>query len=465
MTAKPNTGGMPLGYVEPASARTHGRGLVDLLVFLGAVALFSLSGFALEFFGIPYNSSGGSIITKIHPATYLFGCALGLAVIANPNPVGYLFDLMARCLGSVFLLAGSVLLWIFISRYKGDQPASFLIDSIMVAAIICMLFADMAEHTRLNIARAIHVLMVFNCCLSIFEGLSGWRLFPFVLGDTEQEWEYRATALLGHPLIGALTTGVYTIVLMTVRDVRGLASRWRLPVILLCMVAMPFIGSRVSFTIVYATAAVVVALHFVRFLHGSPVSLRRLTAVLLLLPLSVLTVLALYQTGIFDNFINRFVDDGGSARTRFDLFKLFRDLSLPNLLTGYRMANLDTQVRLGGLYEGIENSWAGHAARYGIVITIVLWCGVAAWFTDMLRSAGRGALLPLAYIFLILSTTVGISGKTNMMSLPALILLALIGMPLRRLRIAGTQPRITNDVVSRIGRAPLTESRGSASSR
>jgi hypothetical protein len=99
------------------------------------------------------------------------------------------------------------------------------------------------------------------------------------------------------------------------------------------------------------------------------------------------------------------------------------------------------------------------------VITIVLWCGVAAWFTDMLRSAGRGALLPLAYIFLILSTTVGISGKTNMMSLPALILLALIGMPLRRPHIAGTQPRSTNDVVSRIGRAPLTESRGSASSR
>lgn len=187
--------------------------------------------------------------------------------------------------------------------------------------------------------------------------------------------------------------------------------------------------------------------------------MRMLIAVVMVVPLASLTVLVLFQTGVFDNFIGRFTDDGGSARTRFDLFKLFSDISLQNLLTGYRMVNLETQVRLGGLSEGIENSWAGHAARYGVVITVVLWFGIAAWFTDMLRSTGRGALLPLAYILVILSTTVGISGKTNMMSLPALILLALIGTPLRP-RAVRTQPHASNDVLSRIGRgAPTGASR------
>lgn len=461
MTTQPITGGVQLDSMGPASAQTLGRGLVDALVFLGAVTLFSLSGFALEFFGIPYNREGGSILTKIHPATYVFALALGLSVIANRNPVGYLFGLMARCVGSIFLLVACILLWVFISRYKGDQPTSFLIDAIMVAAIICILFADMGEHARLTIARAIHVLMIINCCLSIFEGQSGWRLFPFILGDTEQEWEYRATALLGHPLNGALTTGVYAIILMTVRDVRGMARRWRLPVILLCMAAMPFIGSRVSFAIVYATAVAVAGLHVIHFLRGGAISMRMLIAVLLVMPLAFLTVLILFQTGVFDNFISRFTDDGGSARTRFDLFKLFSDISLQNLLTGYRMTNLETQVRLGGLSEGIENSWAGHAARYGVVITVVLWFGIAAWFTDMLRSTGRGAILPLAYILLILSTTVGISGKTNMMSLPALILLALIGTPLRP-SAAHQQPLASNDVVSRIGRVAPTGGRSAA---
>jgi len=432
-------------------ARPKARGLVDLLLFLGVVAMFSLSGFALEFFGIPYNSPGGSIVTKIHPSTYLFVMALGLAVIANPNPVAYMFDLMARCLGSTFLLVACILLWIFISRFKGDQPASFLIDAIMVAAIIYMLFADVGDRSRLHIARTVHILMFVNCCLSLVEGLSGWRLFPFVLNDREQEWEYRATALLGHPLGGALATGVYTIILVTVSNVRGLGARWRVPVILLCMAAMPFIGSRVSFLIVYATVATVVGLQFLMFLRGGAITTRVLVLVLLLLPLVVLALFTLYEMGVFDNFLNRFVNDKGSAQSRLELFKLFEDISLRNLLLGYRLISLDTQVRLNGLAEGIENSWAGHALRFGVVMTAVLWFGIAGWFVDMLRAAGRGVILPLAYIFLILSTTVGISGKTNMMSVPAVIMLALIGKG-REPVSSGRGTGSANDVLSRIGR-------------
>jgi hypothetical protein len=107
-------------------SRKPGRGIVDLLLLVGVVALLSLSSFALEFFGLPYNSIGGSIVSKIHPATYLLSLALGVAVIANRNPVGYLIDLLFRCMSSVFLLAACILLWVFISRYKDDQPASFL---------------------------------------------------------------------------------------------------------------------------------------------------------------------------------------------------------------------------------------------------------------------------------------------------------------------------------------------------
>ncbi|MGS1095340.1 VpsF family polysaccharide biosynthesis protein [Aquamicrobium terrae] len=445
---------------QPATLQPGSRGIVDLLFFLGVVALLSLSDFALEFFGLPYNSPGGSIIVKIHPATYLFSVALGLAVIANPNPVGYLASLLLRCMGSTFLLLACILLWIFISRYKGDQPASFLIDAIIVAAIIYMLFADVGERTHLAIARAVHVLMITNCCLAMIEGASGWRLFPFVMSDTEQVWEYRATALLGHPLGGALATGVYAIVLMTVKDVRGLSERWRLPIILLCMATMPFIGSRVSFTVVYMTAAAVLGLRLLRFLRGGAVSLRALVAVLVLLPLVALVIFALYQMGVFDNFINRFINDKGSANSRLRLFELFDGIGLINMLLGYRMASLETQVRLTGLAEGIENSWAGHAVRYGVVITGVLWFGIAAWFVDMLRSAGRGAILPLAYIFLILSTTVGISGKTTMMSVPAVIILALSGRS-RNAALSRLPADAGNDVLSRIGRGvPLPGSGG-----
>jgi hypothetical protein len=440
--------------------RRTGRGIVDLLLLAGVVVLLSLSDFALEYFGLPYNSIGGSIVSKIHPATYLFSLALGLAVIANRNPVGYLIDLLFRCMGSVFLLAACILLWVFISRYKADQPASFLIDTLMGAALILLLFADAGERTRLTIARVVHIIMVLNCFLAIVEGLSGWRLFPFVLGGRDQTWEYRATALFGHPLIGALITGVYAVILSTVRDVRGLSQRWRLPVLLLCMVTMPFIGSRTSFTVVYAVAATIIGLKTLRFLRGGTVSIRILLAVLVLAPLGVVAVTAMFQMGLFDNFLNRFLHDKSSAQSRIQLFSLFRDLDLPELLVGQTKLGLDTNVRWNGLTEGIENSWVGHLVRYGIVMSTVLWFGVAGWFVDMLRAGGRGAILPLFFVFLIISTTVGISGKTTMLTIPTVLILALVartktdGLPAMR-------PDPADDVPLRNGRgAPLVGAGG-----
>ncbi len=410
----------------PRGARRAGRGIVDLLLVLAVVALMSLSDYALEFFGIPYISLGGSIIAKIHPSTYLVAAALALAVLANPAPVVYTFDLLARWLGATCLLVACLVSWVLISRYKPDYPASFLIDTLMAASLIVLLFADAGERSRLTVARVVHVIMVVNCLLAITEAVSGWRLFPFVLAGREQTWEYRATALFGHPLIGALITGVYAVILMTVRDVRGLSERWRAPILPLCMATMPFLGSRHSLAIVSTTAAAVAARGALRFLYGNPVSIRRLLAVMVLVPLGILALAILFQMGLFDNFIDRFMNDKGSAQSRLRLFDLFDGFDLQELLVGQTIVALDTNVRLNGLTEGIENSWAGHLVRYGLAISVVLWFGVAAWFADMLRAAGRGAVLPLVFVFLVISTTTGISAKVTMLTVPAVLILALV---------------------------------------
>lgn len=407
------------------AARRAGRGIVDLLMIMGVIALFTLSSYALEYFGIPYTSLGGSVLFKIHPASYLFSMALALAVIANRNPVVYTLNLLLRYLGSTFLLVACLLLWFFISRYKPGYTASFLIDALICAALITLVFADAGERARLTAARAVHVIMVINCLLSIVEGNTNWRLFPFVMGGVDQTWEYRATALLGHPLIGALVTGVYAIILMTVRDVRGLSDRWRWPIAILCMAAMPFIGSRTSFAVVYATAAVVAGLGLYRFLNGKPVAVRKVLAVLILAPLVVAALLALFQMGLFDNFIDRFLNDKSSAESRIQLFVLFKDFGLRGLLVGESYADLQTNIRLNSVAPSVENSWAALLLNYGLVMSAVLWVGVAGWFADMLRAAGRNAILPLVFVFLVISTTVGISGKTGMLTLPAVLILAL----------------------------------------
>lgn len=404
-----------------------GRGLVDLLLVVGVVAQMTLSGFALEAFGIPYNSAGGSIITKIHPATYLFSLALFIAIVANRNPIAYLIGLLSRCLGSTFLLLACMLLWVFISRYKPDYSASFLVDAIMAAGLIVLLFRDAGERTRVTVARLVHIIMVVNCLLSIFEGISGWRLFPFVLGTREQVWDHRATALLGHPLGGALATGVYAVLLMTAKNLRGLGDRWRVPIVFLCMVAMPFIGARTSFAVVYATAVAVMGLNVLHFLRGGAVSIRSLVFLMILAPVGIVVVVALFQFGLFDNFLARFVNDNGSAATRVQLFTLFSDFGLGDFLMGESYARLETTVRLNGLSEGIESTWAGLILRYGVVMAVVLSIGIAGWFVDMLRQVKQDSILPLAFVLLIISTSVGVSGKTTMLTIPTILILTFVG--------------------------------------
>ena len=184
------------------------RRVVDPLILLATALLFTLSNYALGFFGIPYDLSSGSIVTKIYPATYIFALTLALTVLANRNPVGYLISLLMRCPGSTGLLVACLLLWFFISRYKPDESAAFLIDALMVAAVITMLFSDLNERLRLHVARLLHVLLVINCLIAIVEGQTSWRLFPFVIGDRVQIWDYRAT-LPRPPLVGALVTAAY----------------------------------------------------------------------------------------------------------------------------------------------------------------------------------------------------------------------------------------------------------------
>jgi hypothetical protein len=212
------------------------------------------------------------------------------------------------------------------------------------------------------------------------------------------------------------------------------------------MAAMPFIGSRTAFVIVVVTAAAVAGLRVLRFLRGEPIDTRKLLALLVLAPLGVVVLAILFQQGLFDNFIGRFLNDNNSAQTRFRLCDLFDNLNMYDLFVGQSFVVLDTNVRLNGLSEGIENSWAGHLLRYGVVMSVVLWCGVAAWFGDVLRAAGRAGILPLVFVFLVISTTTGISAKSSMLTIPAVLILSLVA------RVPQEEAaRVDNALLSRIG--------------
>lgn len=428
-TSAPGASFPAIGTAEAAGARA-GRGAVDVLAWLGVLLLFGLSGYALEYFGIPYVSVGGSILTKLHPATYVFTLALALAVIANPDPAGYLASLVARRLGAIALLAACTVIYVFISRYKPDMTAAYLVDAMMSAAIVMLVLADSPPRARLWLARLMHALVIANALLAIVEVATHWRLFPFGVAGGYFTWDYRATALFGHPLDGALATGVYAVILMTAPRVPGLAERLRLPVVLLCMAAMPAIGARTSFVIVYLVAGVMAGFGLLSFLRGrANASHMALLAVLAGAALLPLAALAAYDLGYLDGFLGRFQNDSGSADSRFDLYNLFSRYGLAEMLTGYSLIELKTRIRVEGLESGVENAWVGHLLQFGIPLAVMLWCALAAFLADLIRVAGRHAVAPTIFMLLIISTSVGISGKTTMLVMPVTIMLILLGRP------------------------------------
>lgn len=413
-----------------ASRPRHGLNPVDLLVCLGVLLLFCLSGYALEYFGVPYVSDGGSILTKLHPAFYVFGLALLLAVVANPDPLTYGLGLAARRPGSIALIVACAIIYVFISRYKAGMSAAYLGDAMISAAMVALLMADTSEAAHRWLARMLHAIVITNALLAIVEVSTHWRLFPFGVAGSYMTWDYRATALFGHPLDGALATGVYAVILLTVPQLPGLAPKLRLPVILLCMAAMPAIGARTSFAIVYLVAAVTAALALFTFLRGrTQVSHATLLLVLAGAAVLPLAAAAAYDMGYLDGFLGRFQDDSGSAGTRLSLYNLFSRYGLMEMFTGYSQVELRTRIRIEGLESGVENAWVGHLLQFGVPLAVMLWSALAAFLADIIRVAGRHAIVPIIFTLLVISTSVGISGKTTMLVMPVTIMLILLGRP------------------------------------
>lgn len=414
---------------EAAPVTEPRRGLVDLLLGLAILLQFGLSGYALEFFGIPYVTPGGTILHKVHPAGYVLGLALLVAIVAHPNPIGYFLSLVTRRLGAIAMIVACVVIYVFVSRYHPTMSAAYLVDAMISAALVALLLADAPPKTMVRLATLLHVILVSNAALAIVEVATGWRLFPFGIKGSEMVWDYRATAFFGHPLDGALATGVYAVILMTARQVPGLAERLRLPVILLCMAAMPAIGARTSFAVVYGVAAVMVGLALLAFLRGGGVRPRTVLATLAAAPLALLAVATVFQLGYLDGFLGRFQNDSGSTAARFELYSLFSHYGLKEMVTGYDPAVLATRVRVQGLESGVENSWVGHLLQFGLPLSVMLWCALAVFLAQVLRSTGRLALLPMLFMLAVLSTTIGISGKTTMLVLPVTIMLVLLSRP------------------------------------
>ena len=413
---------------EAASGRARFcAAAASALTFAAVGALFSVSSLALNNIGSSYESAGGAFYEKIHPASWLAFAALLFHALSHPSPRAFFGEALNAYPGLLvyFLAFAALLQHIIFAQRVAFTP---ILDTFLAPAALFLCLAHSAPERRRTLALLLHVAMLANAALGLYEFLSGWRLTAFaeVFGDASSEPDWRSSALLGHPLTNAMTTGVYALTLAQ-------GGGWRMPAALrppalaLQCLAMVVFGGRAALVILAALLVVSLCLSLWRGSLGARVNLLQAALVLAALPLAAVLLDQAFATGFFDRLIERFTDDKGSAQSRLVLTQILSQFSWSELLIGPDPGKLATLQEMEGVEFGIESFWIGFVLAYGLVASCFFFIGLAFYCRELLRATGRGAWLVLLFYIAVASTSVSISAKT--LTLAQLTVILLLCLP------------------------------------
>ena len=313
------------------------------------------------------------------------------------------------------------------SRYVQRMAFTPLIDTFLAPAALFLGIAHFTAGEKRGLALILHVALLANALLGLYEFATGWRLTPFTpsADGVEFESDWRSSAFLGHPLANAMTTGVYALILAQGggRDLPAVLRPVALAVQLVAMVAF---GGRASLVILAMLLLVVALRGGFRLARGRELDLAQAGLALLALPVLAIVLDQAIASGFFDRLVERFVDDKGSAKSRLVLMHIVGQFSLGDLLIGPDPGKLATLQGVEGVEFGIESFWIGMILAYGVIASCFLFAGLAFFCREVMRETRRGSGLVLVFFIAVASTSVSLSAKSLMLAQMAVLSLVLL---------------------------------------
>lgn len=401
--------------------------LFDAGLWVLVLVLVTISPLALVTWGFNYDEAGGTVLEKIHPGTWLAAGLLLAAMAAEGNPLTWLIDRFSRSPALiVFALGIAILMAHTIQVVK--LPFTPLIDTFIAPLLIFLLLVDLPEDRGRRLALLLHVVMLANAVVGIVEFASGLRLTPLVAAGVVIEDDWRSTALLGHPLANASLTGCYMLMLAlgATRDLPRLLA----PVALgLSGAGMVVFGGRAATVLLLAILAALALRRLAAIAAGARFDPRSVLTALIVVPVAGIALVVLAEAGFFDQFVERFIDDKGSADARYEMFELFRHISWHDLVLGPDARHMETLRALYGLDFGIESFWIAYLLTNGIVVSVVFFVSLMVFCREIVRSVSRGGLWVLGFFFLVASTSVSLSAKSPLLAVLTLMMLILMRRP------------------------------------
>ena len=428
---------------QPASVGTAARPPSDRLIetlatgsmLLAVIATFTISTAILTNWKIHYVTAGGGFYEKLHPATYFTLLAFALLLLRSRGPIGELERMFSAAKLLLFYLA----CWLFllIQVIMLERPFTVIIDTFLLPVLLCLVIWELAPAQRRLLVGAVHLTVLVNVVLGYYEFFSGHRLVPLTLGDVLVTGEWRAAALLGHPLTASGLIAAYVMALV-LRPALCPPLVLRLPLIAFCLTSLMAFGGRTSLVATLSIVGICLGVEAVRLLRGRRVPLPAAIAAICILFAACAIVFAAFDLGIFDKMLLRFSSDKGSTLARYATFSLLSHFDWHELLLGPNPMRVNALQRQLGLNYGIENFWVSCIVQFGIIHTVALTIGLACFFVEMIRRSDHTVWAIMLLIGVIAASSVSFSSK-NIQLAQFVILISLL-LPRSRPRVAAPVP-------------------------
>lgn len=407
------------GRDAPASAVVASR-----IVFAAIVAMLAISAMTLIEFGVPYASSGGNLLTKIHPATYVAVIGTLTFAVSQGGLGRWAARLAIDSPGVIAFAIAVALLFVHVAVVQ-KLPLSAIVDTFVLPILMFATLGAMDAAARGRIAAFVHLFIAVNAVIGLVEYASGWRVTPMRDIDGSIIWDWRSTALLGHPLNNAFVTGCWLVMLAAGATPR-LATLTRLGAMALAATALVAFGGRVAMVFSFLLVGAIGGLGALRLLAGRRFSLSSAAIGVGAVTAFVVVGLILIDAGAADRLVERFVDDSGSAGTRVAMFRIFGDLSWAEFLLGPPTDHMIQAQRDYGIRIGIESTEVAFVAFYGLLMTVLLLAGLAAFFAELVRRTGPAGLWPIAFFVVTMSAATGLSSKSTNLAIFTVMMLTMM---------------------------------------
>ncbi|MGP9813775.1 VpsF family polysaccharide biosynthesis protein [Rhodopseudomonas sp. NSM] len=391
-------------------------------MMLAVIGIFCVSTTMLTHWGLHYLTSGGAFYEKLHPATYFAVLAFGLLLIRNADPI----DELTRMISGAKLLLIYLFCWLclLIQMITLDRPFTVIIDTFLLPLLLALVVWALSARQRRPVILALHAAILINIAIGYYEYGSGHRLFPLTVGDVVVLGEWRSAALLGHPLTASGVIAGYVLALIFQPSICSPALI-RVPLIAFSLGSLMAFGGRTALVTVLLLGAVAATFQFVRLLRGARIPLLAVVALIGLAFVGAAGIFVAFDLGFFDKMLLRFSSDKGSASARLATFNLLSQFDWQELLLGPNPARAAALQNGAGLKFGIENFWVSCIVQFGIIHTVLLTIGLAAFLIEVLKRASGGAWAILVLMLAIAASSVSFSSK-NIQLAQFVLLIALL---------------------------------------